>query len=120
MPQSISRETKNSQVSEQVIALRRDIEDEKSARRKWTIRRAEIDKEMEHLRKSGLAGVRLKGKRPGDRPSGEDTASFATSAVEGVQTNNLVRPLEAGAQDDIHGSQDDNLGSGTHRELVRL
>jgi hypothetical protein len=52
--------------------LRSEIEDEKSARREWAIRRALIDAELKELRAGGLAGVRIQGRRPTGRPSGGD------------------------------------------------
>lgn len=44
-------------------------------RREWNIHRGEIVKELEQLRKGGLAGVSLKGRRPSERPSGNATTS---------------------------------------------
>ncbi|KAJ7478937.1 hypothetical protein FB451DRAFT_1172066 [Mycena latifolia] len=54
-----------------VNELRADIEAEKAGRREWAIRRGEIDEELEGLRKGPLAGARIKGRRPTERPSGE-------------------------------------------------
>jgi hypothetical protein len=39
----------------------RDVDEENSLQREWNIRRGEIVKELEQLRKGGLTGVRLKG-----------------------------------------------------------
>ncbi|KAJ7354257.1 hypothetical protein DFH08DRAFT_804176 [Mycena albidolilacea] len=64
-----------SDLKEEVIAIRRDVDNEKSLRREWNIHRGEIVKELEQLRKVGLAGVRLKGRRPSERPSGNATTS---------------------------------------------
>ncbi|KAJ7259323.1 hypothetical protein C8J57DRAFT_1233688 [Mycena rebaudengoi] len=64
-----------SDLKEHVIAIRRDVDDEKSLRREWNIRRAEIIKDLEQLRKGGLAGARLKGRRPSECPSGDGTTS---------------------------------------------
>ncbi|KAJ6587314.1 hypothetical protein B0H10DRAFT_1961494 [Mycena sp. CBHHK59/15] len=40
--------------------------------REWAVRRAEIDKEIQRLRDSRLAGARLKGRRPSEHPVGDD------------------------------------------------
>ncbi|KAJ6469689.1 hypothetical protein DFH09DRAFT_1344690 [Mycena vulgaris] len=64
-----------SDLKEQFIAIRRDVDDEKSLRCEWNIRRGEVVKELEQLRKGGLAGVHLEGRRPSERPSGDATTS---------------------------------------------
>ncbi|KAJ6562706.1 hypothetical protein DFH09DRAFT_920579 [Mycena vulgaris] len=57
---------------EKINELRRDVDAEKSLRREWNVRRSAIDVELEQLRKGPLAGARIKGRRPTQRPSGED------------------------------------------------
>ncbi|KAF7339140.1 hypothetical protein MVEN_01990700 [Mycena venus] len=46
----------HTELQEQIIALWKDVEAEKSIRREWAIYQAEIDKEIQRLRDSGLAG----------------------------------------------------------------
>ncbi|KAJ7237946.1 hypothetical protein C8J57DRAFT_1566399 [Mycena rebaudengoi] len=75
-----------SDLKEHVIAIRRDVDDEKSLRREWNIRRAEIIKDLEQLRKGGLAGARLKGRRPSERPSGDGTSSPPTVDLGPIDT----------------------------------
>ncbi|KAJ7799505.1 hypothetical protein B0H14DRAFT_3787817, partial [Mycena olivaceomarginata] len=53
-----------SDLREQINTLRREIEEEKDARRAWRLRQIEIDSELERLRKGSLAGVRINGRRP--------------------------------------------------------
>ncbi|KAK7033366.1 hypothetical protein R3P38DRAFT_3313383 [Favolaschia claudopus] len=69
-----------SDFKERINALRGDIEAEKSERREWVIRRQELNKELERLRKGGLAGVRINGRRP-DRPEGEEMSIEAPSPM---------------------------------------
>jgi hypothetical protein len=52
---------RRSDLKEEFIVIRRDVDDENSLRREWNIRREEIVKELEQLRKGRLTGVRLKG-----------------------------------------------------------
>ncbi|KAJ7826965.1 hypothetical protein B0H13DRAFT_2440016 [Mycena leptocephala] len=59
---------------EEVVSLRKEVDEEKSLRRELNLRRGELTKELEALRKSGLAGVRINGRRP-ERPSGDDVGS---------------------------------------------
>jgi hypothetical protein len=90
-----------SDLKEQVVALRREVGNENLEQRAWTIPRAEIDKEIEHLQKGGLASVHLKGKRPGDRASGEDTrlvsgpVPYSSPAVGRYTDPRLQGALEA-------------------------
>jgi hypothetical protein len=62
-------------LQEQINSLRRDVEEEKSLRREWIIRRTAIDVEIGKLKKGPLAGARIQGRRPAERPSGVDTSS---------------------------------------------
>ncbi|KAJ7231977.1 hypothetical protein C8J57DRAFT_1729999 [Mycena rebaudengoi] len=68
-------------LKEQVNGLRADIEDEKSLRRDWTLRRAEIDRELDALRKGDLAGVRMKGRRAGGHPEGDHSINDPSAAT---------------------------------------
>jgi hypothetical protein len=63
-----------SDLREQINTLRREIEEEKDARRAWRLRQIEIDSELERLRKGSLAGVRINGRRPAERPLEEEPA----------------------------------------------
>ncbi|KAJ7835323.1 hypothetical protein B0H14DRAFT_2590316 [Mycena olivaceomarginata] len=56
-----------SDLREQINTLRREIEEEKDARRAWRVRQNEIDSELERIRKGPLAGVRINGRRPAER-----------------------------------------------------
>ncbi|KAJ7825255.1 hypothetical protein B0H13DRAFT_1918698 [Mycena leptocephala] len=73
-------------LQEQVNDLRKDVDEEKSLRREWILRRGQIDKELEQLRKDGLAGVRIKGRRPAERPSEDDTSFPLFPPDDGVAT----------------------------------
>ncbi|KAF8198890.1 hypothetical protein K438DRAFT_1759531 [Mycena galopus ATCC 62051] len=57
----------HSDLQGQVNLLRRDIDEEKAGRREWVLRRAEIDSQLEQLRKGPLAGIHINGRRPTDR-----------------------------------------------------
>ncbi|KAJ7809018.1 hypothetical protein B0H14DRAFT_3760341 [Mycena olivaceomarginata] len=63
-----------SDLREQINILRREIEEEKDARRAWRLRQTEIDSELESIRKGPLAGVRINGRRPAERPLKEEPA----------------------------------------------
>ncbi|KAJ7196013.1 hypothetical protein B0H12DRAFT_1245429 [Mycena haematopus] len=103
-------------LQEQVVAMRGEVDAEKAIRREWAVRRLELDKEIERLRKGGLAGVRLKGRRPTERPSGEEAPSADISptstdcgAVASVPTANLTQQFGVPAIDEtstmVHNSQ---------------
>ncbi|KAJ7902279.1 hypothetical protein B0H13DRAFT_1882657 [Mycena leptocephala] len=64
---------------EEVISLRKEVDEEKSLRRELNLHRGEITKELETLRKSGLAVVRINGRRP-ERPSGDDVGASPVEA----------------------------------------
>lgn len=57
-----------SDLKEAVNSLRTEIEEEKAARRDWALHRTEIDSQLSELRKGPLAGVRINGRRPTERP----------------------------------------------------
>ncbi|KAK7035592.1 hypothetical protein R3P38DRAFT_2771217 [Favolaschia claudopus] len=67
-------EKHRSDYKESIVELRREIDEEKDLRRKSTLRQKEIDAKRTELRKGGLAGVRINGRRPNARPD-EDPAS---------------------------------------------
>ncbi|KAJ7907381.1 hypothetical protein B0H13DRAFT_2273700 [Mycena leptocephala] len=53
---------------------------ELSLRRAWTIRRGIIDAEFAQLRKGELAGVRIQGRRPDERPSNNESVASASES----------------------------------------
>ncbi|KAJ7791551.1 hypothetical protein B0H14DRAFT_3566646 [Mycena olivaceomarginata] len=67
-------DTHRSDLREQIDILRREIEEEKDARRAWRLRQTEIDLELERIRKGPLAGIRISGRRPTGRPLEDETA----------------------------------------------
>jgi hypothetical protein len=79
------------------------VDEEKSLRHELNLCRGEITKELETLRKSGLAGVRINGRRP-ERPSGDGTP-FASAGIENGMLTPMnfadvgSSPLDAGIQD---------------------
>ncbi|KAJ6608408.1 hypothetical protein B0H10DRAFT_2194424 [Mycena sp. CBHHK59/15] len=80
-------------LQEQIIALRKDVEAEMSIRREWAVRRAEIDKEIQRLRDSRLAGARLKGRRPSEHPVGDDVPLVAADEDVGLQAFESNSPV---------------------------
>ncbi|KAJ6464221.1 hypothetical protein DFH09DRAFT_1113119 [Mycena vulgaris] len=81
-------------LKEQINMLRKDVEEEKSLRREWTLRRTAIDLELEQLRKGPLAGIRIHGRPTAERPSEDSNApTRVDSPVE-----NLDRELEPALQ----------------------
>ncbi|KAJ7894076.1 hypothetical protein B0H13DRAFT_1886133 [Mycena leptocephala] len=79
-------------LKEQVNELRKDVEEEKSLRRKWTTRRGIIDGELAQLRQGELAGVRIQGRRPAERPSGDESVALASESnlrVDDLEEGNL-------------------------------
>ncbi|KAJ7912629.1 hypothetical protein B0H13DRAFT_1874611 [Mycena leptocephala] len=67
-------ERHRSDLREKVTMLRREIDEEKAGRREWVLRRAEIDSELAKLRGGPLAGVRINGRRPAERPLDNGTS----------------------------------------------
>jgi hypothetical protein len=55
-------------LKEQVNELRKDVEEEKSLRRAWTLTRGIINAELAQIRKGALAGVHIQGRRPDEHP----------------------------------------------------
>jgi hypothetical protein len=76
-------------LKEQVNELRRDVEEEKSLRRAWTIRRGIIDAELAQLRKGELAGVRIQGRRPDEHPSNDESVASASESNSHVDDSGL-------------------------------
>jgi hypothetical protein len=72
-----------SDLPEEVASLRLELEQEKSSRKPWTSRRAEIDKEIQKLKDGGLLGVRINGRRLERPAGGQDTQH--TSSSMGLQ-----------------------------------
>ncbi|KAJ6533650.1 hypothetical protein B0H19DRAFT_1272287 [Mycena capillaripes] len=92
-------------LKEKVNSLQVDVEEEKSLRREWTIRRAEIIKELETLRKGDLAGVRIKGRRADERTEGDGSltgcsspSSHMDNSISAPILNNLDINFNAGSQ----------------------
>jgi septal ring factor EnvC (AmiA/AmiB activator) len=61
-----------SDLKEQVAMLRKEVDEEKAGRCEWTLRKAEIDSQLAKLRGGTLAGVQINGRRPVERPLGND------------------------------------------------
>ncbi|KAJ6614073.1 hypothetical protein B0H10DRAFT_2221682 [Mycena sp. CBHHK59/15] len=85
-------------LQEQIIALWKDVEAEMSIRREWAVRRAEIDKEIQRLRDSRLAGARLKGRRPSEHPVGDDVPLDAADEGDGARMGTMDDHLDVGLQ----------------------
>ncbi|KAJ6546586.1 hypothetical protein B0H10DRAFT_1969617 [Mycena sp. CBHHK59/15] len=85
-------------LQEQVIALWKDVKAEMSIRREWAVRRAEIDKEIQRLRDSRLAGARLKGDgaRMGTMDDHLDVGLQAFESNSPVHVNDTVPELNSG------------------------
>lgn len=96
-----------SDLAAEVNDLRKDVAEEKSIRRDWKIRRTEIKGELDRLRKEGLAGVRINGRRPTERPSGYETPSDPTIVGSGSEmgtssANPDLGPVAAGMPEGNH------------------
>ncbi|KAJ7451409.1 hypothetical protein FB451DRAFT_1186343 [Mycena latifolia] len=105
-------------LQEQVNAVRKDVEDERSLRRDWNLRREEITKELEQLKKGGLAEVRVNGRRPGERPSDDMITSVSPPAVQGIRAD--TNAANADLQPFDAGDQDANLDFGLDYESLTL
>ncbi|KAJ7911671.1 hypothetical protein B0H13DRAFT_2660420 [Mycena leptocephala] len=88
-------------LKEQVNELRRDVEEEKSLRRAWTIRRGIIDAELAQLRKGELAGVRIQGRRPDERPSNDESVASASELNSHVDNSEDGILLTSAANKDM-------------------
>ncbi|KAJ7930810.1 hypothetical protein B0H13DRAFT_2530658 [Mycena leptocephala] len=87
-------------LKEQVNELRRDVEEEKSLRRAWTIRRGIIDAELTKLRKGELAGVRIQSRRPDERPSNDESVASASGSNSHVDdSEDGILPTSAANKD---------------------
>ncbi|KAJ7172780.1 hypothetical protein C8R43DRAFT_1208786 [Mycena crocata] len=96
---------------EEVNILRRDVEDEKSLRREWNTRRAQIDVELSDLRKGPLAGARIKGRRPAEDPSVGNRS--VTDLGEGDNESDEAQDVET----DLPAELDPSF---TERNIVQL
>ncbi|KAJ7894026.1 hypothetical protein B0H13DRAFT_2276534 [Mycena leptocephala] len=83
-----------SDLKEKVIMLRREIDEEKAGRREWALRRAEIDSELAKLRGGPLAGVRINGRRPAERPLDDAQTAPDASLVENEEDADLYGGVE--------------------------
>lgn len=77
-------------LKEQINELRKDIEEEKSLRRAWTLRRGAIDAELAQLRKGALTGVRIQGRRSDERPSDDESVTPASESNSRVDDSGLL------------------------------
>ncbi|KAJ6608982.1 hypothetical protein B0H10DRAFT_1814675, partial [Mycena sp. CBHHK59/15] len=68
---AIQLDKRRTDLKEQLNEVRTEIEQEKSGRREWVLRRAELDRQINELRSGPLAGTRINGRRPTERPTGE-------------------------------------------------
>ncbi|KAJ7129118.1 hypothetical protein C8R46DRAFT_1202508 [Mycena filopes] len=81
--------------------LRKDIEEEKVARRDWVTRRGEIKVQLTELRDGPLAGTRINGRRPAQRPTGElDPAAEVAGLGDGTAPD-----------EELLGSADEFIGA---------
>lgn len=68
---AIQLDKRRTDLKEELNEVRTEIEQEKSGRREWVLRRAELDRQINELRSGPLAGTRINGRRPAERPTGE-------------------------------------------------
>ncbi|KAF8170835.1 hypothetical protein K438DRAFT_1773514 [Mycena galopus ATCC 62051] len=73
----------HSDLKEAVNLLHTEIEEEKAAHQDWGLHRTEIDSQLSELQKGPLAGVRINGQRPTERPL-EDEPDLASTATQDV------------------------------------
>ncbi|KAJ7733647.1 hypothetical protein B0H16DRAFT_1892739 [Mycena metata] len=96
LQEEVKIDKRRTDLKDQINGLRRDVEEEKSGRREWTVRRTEIDNQLDALRSGPLAGTRINGRRPTERPVGEPEPAVAlpvapVSALHGEDSDrNLV------------------------------
>ncbi|KAJ6613714.1 hypothetical protein B0H10DRAFT_1951234 [Mycena sp. CBHHK59/15] len=67
---AIQLDKRRTDLKEQLNEVRTEIEQEKSGRREWVLRRAELDRQINELRSGPLAGTRINGRHPTERPTG--------------------------------------------------
>ncbi|KAJ7834423.1 hypothetical protein B0H13DRAFT_1914089 [Mycena leptocephala] len=87
-------ERHRSDLREKVTMLRREIDEEKAGRREWVLRRAEIDSELAKLRGGPLAGVRINGRRPAERPLDNAQTAPDESLIENEEDADLSGGVE--------------------------
>ncbi|KAF7371862.1 hypothetical protein MVEN_00043200 [Mycena venus] len=101
-----------SDLKEQVLVLRREIEEEKAGRREWVLRKAEINSQLTKLRAGPLAGARINGRRPAERPGGNDLETLSSGLIEEVTTSTGEVGIEKNRIVDSH-KPGTTLGIGT-------
>ncbi|KAJ7860307.1 hypothetical protein B0H13DRAFT_2355700 [Mycena leptocephala] len=74
--------------------LHREIDEEKAGRWEWVLRRAEIDSELAKLRGGPLAGVRINGRRPAERPLDNAQTAPDESLIENEEDADLSGGVE--------------------------
>ncbi|KAJ7921984.1 hypothetical protein B0H13DRAFT_2317914 [Mycena leptocephala] len=70
------------------------IDEENAGRREWVLRRAEIDSELGKLRGGPLAGVRINGRRPAERPLDNAQTAPDASLIENEEDADLSGGVE--------------------------
>jgi hypothetical protein len=80
LQEALKLDKRRTDVKLDINALRKDVEEEKNGRREWVTRRADIDIQLEELRSGPLAGTRLNGRRPAERPTGDPERSGEPTA----------------------------------------
>ncbi|KAJ7920593.1 hypothetical protein B0H13DRAFT_2421891 [Mycena leptocephala] len=73
---------------------------EKAGRREWVLRRAEIDSELAKLRGEPLAGLRINGRRPAERPLDSAQTAPDASLIENKEDADLSGGVEIEIQTD--------------------
>ncbi|KAJ7835672.1 hypothetical protein B0H14DRAFT_3871012 [Mycena olivaceomarginata] len=68
---AIQLDKRRTDLKEELNEVRTEIEQEKSGRREWVLRRAELGRQINELRSGPLAGTRINGRRLTERPTGE-------------------------------------------------
>jgi hypothetical protein len=102
LQEDLKLDKRHTDLREKINILRADIEEEKAGRRAWVVRRTEIDTELASLRSGPLAGTRINGRRPTERPAGD------------------VEPPISSAQDDIVDGPEVDHSSGSSRININM
>ncbi|KAJ7489745.1 hypothetical protein B0H11DRAFT_1912744 [Mycena galericulata] len=92
-------------LKEQVNDLRKDIEEEKALRRVWLLRRNQIDTDLNQLKAGPLAGVRIGGRRPAARPSGQADSGVATGHASIPRVASDLGEVDADPVNSIDGTE---------------
>ncbi|KAF8199340.1 hypothetical protein K438DRAFT_1966548 [Mycena galopus ATCC 62051] len=90
LQEALKLDKRRTDVKLDINALRKDVAEEKNGRREWVTRRADIDIQLEELRSGPLAGTRLNGRRPAERPTGDPEHS-GEPTVDTSLGNEVVR-----------------------------